>query len=263
MQPAVARAITLIRDRYADPITLEDLSAEVFVSPFHLTRIFRRATGVTPGRYLTAVRLFQAKRLLLTTNRTVSDIVGRVGYSSLGTFTSRFTKAVGLTPSQYRDPEVGQLLVAVAPEFARLPALTGVLGPARLHAPSPPGTGTVTTTVTVPPELGEANVVVGVFDDRIPQRAPVAFGTLPATGGVTRCEIAGVPPGQWSVLAVAERADRAGPLYVDAPTEPVTTAAGVTTDVPIGLRRLRPTDPPVAVTLTPPRPAAVRPLRVA
>src|SRR5439155_19448265 len=110
-------------ERYFEPITLSALAAEVYVSPFHFSRIFARATGVTPGRFLTAVRLFEAKRLLLTTSLTVSDIVCSVGYSSVGTFTSRFARAVGMTPTQYRDPEVGELLVASAPHFQRLPSL--------------------------------------------------------------------------------------------------------------------------------------------
>ncbi len=92
MHQAVQRTIESMHARYSEPITLADLASEVFVSPFYFSRIFAKATGVTPCRYLTAVRLFEAKRLLLTTGMTVSDIVCSVGYSSVGTFTSRFTR---------------------------------------------------------------------------------------------------------------------------------------------------------------------------
>ncbi|MCT2586821.1 helix-turn-helix transcriptional regulator [Actinophytocola gossypii] len=263
MQPAVERAITLIRDRYADPITLDDLSAEVFVSRFHLTRIFKRATGVTPGRYLTAVRLFEAKRLLLTTSRTVSDIVGRVGYNSLGTFTSRFTRAVGMTPTQYRDPRVGELLLAVAPGFARLPPLRALRVPARpVRTATSRVAATITGTLAMPARLAPANVLVGVFDDRIPQRGPVAFQALRATDG-SRFEISHVPPGRWTLLAVAERHDRTAPPHIAAPTDQVTTAPGANTTVHVELRSLRPTDPPIAITLSSPSAAADRHLRVA
>ncbi len=257
MQPAVARAIALLRDRYAEPITLEDLSAEVFVSPFHLARVFRRATGVTPGRFLTAVRLFEAKRLLLTTTRTVSDIVGRVGYRSLGSFTSRFTAAVGMTPSQYRDPEVRELLLAVSSELVRLPRLVQVS-----HRTSDAVTGTIAGTIDVPSVIAPANVLVGVFDERIPQCGPVAFQTLPATAGGT-FEITDVPPGRWTLLAVAEHRDRTAPPHLAVPADDVTTSAGTISTVHIGLRRVLPTDPPIAVTLFRGRQVATRPLRVA
>jgi len=55
----------------------------MFVSPFHFSRIFAKTVGLTPGRYLTALRLFEAKRLLLSTSLTVSDVVCSVGYSSV------------------------------------------------------------------------------------------------------------------------------------------------------------------------------------
>src|ERR1700749_3791292 len=116
MLMAVEKAISSINARYDRPITLNELAAEGDVSPFP------RITGVTPGRYRAALRLFEAKRLLLTTSLTVSDIVCSVGYSSVGTFTSRFTRAVGMTPTQYRDPAVADLLIALSPGFQRIPS---------------------------------------------------------------------------------------------------------------------------------------------
>ncbi|MFD1151045.1 helix-turn-helix domain-containing protein, partial [Saccharothrix hoggarensis] len=139
LRSAVRQAIACMHENYRETITLGRLAAEVFVSPFHFSRVFAKATGITPGRYLTAVRLFEAKRLLLTTSLTVSDIVCSVGYSSTGTFTSRFTRAVGMTPTQYRDPRVDEMLVALSPNLRRLPALP-VLEAARAAAPAA-GTG--------------------------------------------------------------------------------------------------------------------------
>ena len=122
----------------------------MFVSPFHFSRMFAKATGVTPGRYLTAVRLFEAKRLLLTTSLTVSDIVCSVGYSSVGTFTSRFTRAVGMTPTQYREPEVGELLVALAPNFRGLPSLRTLRAAGRGCASLRSGDGVINGRMEMP-----------------------------------------------------------------------------------------------------------------
>jgi AraC-like DNA-binding protein len=65
--------------------------------------MFLRATGVPPGQFLTAVRIQEAKRLLLSTTLTVKEITARVGYSSVGTFSTKFKGIVGLSPTAYRD----------------------------------------------------------------------------------------------------------------------------------------------------------------
>ncbi|CRK55071.1 Transcriptional regulator, AraC family [Alloactinosynnema sp. L-07] len=244
MKPVVRKAISAIRARYAEPITLTELASEVFISPFHFSRVFAKETGVTPGRYLTAVRLFEAKRLLLTTSLTVSDIVCGVGYSSVGTFTSRFTKAVGLTPTQYRSPDVSKLLLALAPEFFFMPSLDDLRG-----AGAPVGLASsadaVHGRVRFPDGL-RGEVLVGLFADPIPQSAPVAFQYLSADGS-GQFTIPAVPTGTWYPLAMARAVN--GPILLDTPRTPVVVGEGRPTDLRIQLRELDPTDPPIAVTL--------------
>ncbi|OZM71927.1 AraC family transcriptional regulator [Amycolatopsis antarctica] len=251
MLSAVQHAISSMHERYFDPITVNDLAAEVFVSPFHFSRMFAKVTGVTPGRYLTAVRLFEAKRLLLTTSLTVSDIVCSVGYSSVGTFTSRFTQAVGMTPTQYRSPEVGQLLVAVSPGFQRLPALEALrnagVGCAR---PQSDG-GSIVGRIEMPTGSMPATVLVGVFPDMIPQRGPVAFKGMPKVGS-TELIINNVPDGRWVVIAAAEHQAAPGvptAFSLGMISEPVTISAGAVANADIRMRALQPTDPPIAFTL--------------
>jgi AraC family transcriptional regulator len=257
--PAVLRAIGSIRERYYEQITLADLAAEVFVSPFHFSRIFAKATGVTPGRFLTAVRLFEAKRLLLTTSLTVSDIVCSVGYSSVGTFTSRFANAVGMTPTQYRDPEVSELLVAVAPHLQRMPTLGAVRaagsGCARME---PVGDGSVSARLELPAEAAPANILVGVFADRVPQCGPVAFGGLTAarSGMVT---LNGVPKGDWTVIAVADHVAGSKPAFSVATAE--FRSFGAVREpsfVSLDMRAPQPIDPPIAITLAT-RPSTLTP----
>ncbi|MBA0125334.1 helix-turn-helix transcriptional regulator [Haloechinothrix sp. YIM 98757] len=249
MQPAVKQAIASIRERYFEPITLNDLAAEVFVSPFHFSRVFSRETGVTPGRYLTAVRLFEAKRLLVMTSLTVSDVVCSVGYSSVGTFTSRFTRAVGMTPTQYRAPEVSELLLAVAPDFHRLPpsnvlsdfgrTCTGVDGDTG---------GSIVGAVELPGEVPAARVLIGVFADAIPQCGPVVYKSLRATD-VTGFTLHGVPAGRWHVIAVAEHASGHDGVYLGTAGEPIDVTAGSASSLHLRMRAVRTTDPPIAITL--------------
>lgn len=99
---AVGQVVAMIYQQFAEPITVADMARSVRYSRFHFSREFQRATGVTPGRFLTAVRMQEAKRLLLTTSLTVGEVAARVGYSSVGTFSARFKTTVGFSPTTYR-----------------------------------------------------------------------------------------------------------------------------------------------------------------
>ncbi|HEY1573376.1 MAG TPA: AraC family transcriptional regulator [Pseudonocardiaceae bacterium] len=249
MLTAVHKAISSIHERYDTPLTLNELAAEVYVSPFHFSRMFARVTGVTPGRYLTAVRLFEAKRLLLTTSLTVSDIVCRVGYSSVGTFTSRFTRGVGMTPTQYRGPEVAELLVAMSPDFQRIPSFE-VMRSVGVTCAVPQQDGGALVGQLEMPDDREWNTLVGVFADPIPQRGPVAFSALEAaTSG--ELIINNIPQGQWVLIAAAQAVGDTSPdgFAIGVERSPIVVTHDETVGVRIRLRALQPTDPPIAITL--------------
>jgi AraC family transcriptional regulator len=250
MLSAVHQAISSIHERYDTPLTLNELAAEVFVSPFHFSRIFARVTGVTPGRYLTAVRLFEAKRLLLTTSLTVSDIVCSVGYSSVGTFTSRFTRGVGMTPTQYRVPEVADLLVAMSPDFRRIPSVDTLSGAGLDTAAAPQREGGALVGQIEMPDDRRWNALVGVFADPVPQRGPVAFSALAAAGS-GELIINNVPPGRWVVIAAAQAVgdDTPDGFAIGIGRTPVVVTRDETVSAQVRLRALQPTDPPIAVTL--------------
>ncbi|MFE0763413.1 AraC family transcriptional regulator [Streptomyces smyrnaeus] len=99
---AVREAIAVMRDRLADPLTLADIAAEVHLSVYHFVRVFRDATGRTPHRYLTGLRIEQARRLLADTELTVAQIAERCGFSSPGSLSSAFLAHMGVRPSVYR-----------------------------------------------------------------------------------------------------------------------------------------------------------------
>ena len=91
-------------DRYhRDPLDLEELARVAGVSKYHFARSFEATYGETPIRYLTRRRIERAQDLLRAANLTITEICMLVGFSSLGSFSSRFTQLVGETPTAYRD----------------------------------------------------------------------------------------------------------------------------------------------------------------
>jgi AraC-like DNA-binding protein len=99
---SLRRARDLIDRRFSDPLDLEAMAAEAGYSRFHFTREFRQAFGETPGAYLTLRRVERAKDLLRSANLAVTEVCMLVGFSSLGSFSSRFSEVVGESPSTYQ-----------------------------------------------------------------------------------------------------------------------------------------------------------------
>ncbi|MHC3471060.1 helix-turn-helix domain-containing protein [Streptomyces sp. 7R007] len=99
---AVRRGIAVMRERLADPLTLAEIAAEARLSVYHFIRVFRAATGETPHRFLTRLRIGEARRLLGDTTLTVAQIAQRCGFSSPGSLSSAFQTQVGVRPSVYR-----------------------------------------------------------------------------------------------------------------------------------------------------------------
>ena len=83
-------------------LTVDDLASAASLSRAHFSREFRRVFGETPYSYLLTRRLERAASLLRSTDYTVADICMRVGLSSVGSFTSSFTRRYGMTPTDYR-----------------------------------------------------------------------------------------------------------------------------------------------------------------
>jgi AraC-like DNA-binding protein len=98
----LARARDLADTRYAEPLTVDDLAAAAHLSRAHFSRAFRRAYGESPYSYLLTRRLERAAHLLRSTDWTVARICVSVGLTSVGSFTSSFTAAYGIPPTEYR-----------------------------------------------------------------------------------------------------------------------------------------------------------------
>ena len=95
-----------VRDRidreYAQPLDVEALARGAHMSAGHLSREFRLAFGESPYSYLMTRRIERAMALLRRGDLSVTDVCFAVGCSSLGTFSSRFSELVGMSPSAYR-----------------------------------------------------------------------------------------------------------------------------------------------------------------
>ena len=101
--PHLRRARDLADRHYAEALDLDWLAREANVSKYHFARCFAEAYGEPPVRYLTRRRIERAQDLLRAANLTVTEVCMLVGFSSLGSFSSRFRELVGESPTQYRD----------------------------------------------------------------------------------------------------------------------------------------------------------------
>jgi AraC family transcriptional regulator len=238
IRESIERAIGYIWERYSEPISLDELSKSALLSRFYFARTFRDITGVTPGRFLSAVRIYQAKRMLIDTSRTITDISFAVGYQSLGSFTNYFTQSVGMPPSQFRHLAEGAALDLLPPEN---------------NVRSSHGTAAVT--IFVPSGCSGLRVYVGIFTSPIVQCPPAAAKIIDAADDHPLCcVLPNVPPGTWFVHAVAaaratgldQRTDQM--LFVDR-HDPVTVGTHTTPRVSMRLRPARPTDPPILLAL--------------
>ncbi|MFJ7266980.1 helix-turn-helix transcriptional regulator [Streptomyces sp. NPDC099050] len=228
-------AISTIRENYHEPIYLDDLARSAMMSKFYFLRVFQRTTGVTPGRFLSAVRLHEAKRLLVNTDFNVADISAQVCYSSASTFSRRFTASVGLSPTQFR--KIGQGDPAEHPPVIPLPVPPGPLG-------SIAGTALVTGT-PLPP------LHIGVFDSPILQGRPQAWSRLDRAGTFT---LPAVPPGTWYLHAVGPGVRTASGPHGDPPllvgtSGPVRVDADACTRIDMAVRQEDWTRPPVLLAV--------------
>ena len=97
----MAAARTFVDARYADRLALEDMAAVAGTSRYALVRAFKRELGITPGRYLTAVRVMHAKSLL-EQGCTPVEAAGLAGFADQAHLGRVFRNVTGLTPARYR-----------------------------------------------------------------------------------------------------------------------------------------------------------------
>jgi transcriptional regulator GlxA family with amidase domain len=110
------RAKDLADARYADALTVDDMAEAAGVSRAHFSREFRREFGDSPHAYLLTRRLERAAALLRTTDLSVAEVCVSVGWQSVGSFTTSFTRMFGKPPTAYRASFPPASLMAMIPD---------------------------------------------------------------------------------------------------------------------------------------------------
>lgn len=192
-ETAVRRAVDFMYENFNEPITADWIARSAMYSKFYFSRVFRTITGVSPGRFLSAIRVQEAKRLLIYTEQSVLHISIQVGYNSVGTFSSRFSSIVGYSPTMYRklNGYASEVVPTMPPVTwrgdLRDAAVRGVVPGGALPQPFRP-------------------VFLGLFTERVPQGLPVTCAMLNRPGPFVFRD---VPPGDWYLLAYSRPVGRA------------------------------------------------------
>ncbi|HET7657055.1 MAG TPA: AraC family transcriptional regulator [Bacillales bacterium] len=160
----IRRTIQFMKAHLDESLSLEDMAEEAGFSTFHFNRLFRKVTGIPPRLFLSALRMEKAKELLLMTDADVTEIAMSVGYSSFGSFSTRFSRSVGVSPHLFRKC-YQQGLKAIA-------AFKETTEPDRSmnHPPAIKGK-------LAKPESFDGVIFVGLFPKPIPNVRPVC-GTV-------------------------------------------------------------------------------------
>ena len=98
----VEHAKTYMEQRFYLPLTIDEIASELFITPTHLIRVFKKECGCTPHQYLLQYRLQTACHLLKISMLDVKEIATTVGFASTSLFIMRFREKYGITPTQYR-----------------------------------------------------------------------------------------------------------------------------------------------------------------
>jgi AraC-like DNA-binding protein len=246
---AIERVVDTIQHRLDEPMTLRQMARIALMSPYHFNRVFRGMTGLPPRRFLTALRIEAAKRLLLQTDMSVTSVCFEVGYESLGSFITRFSQQVGTSPRALRQL-ARETTTWVAPGAASTasdhPGWPG-------HADEEGVRGRI-----VAAEDRPGFVFFGLFAGDAPHGRPIRCGCRRGPGEFV---LNPVPDGRWHLFA-ASFPDTTGltkyllpdmgETFVAEGAEPVCVVEGrCDTWCELTLRRARPTDPPILAALMP------------
>jgi AraC family transcriptional regulator len=251
---SVEAAIGAMRARLGEPLSLGAIARAAASSPYHFDRVFRQVTGVPPFRFLAALRLDAARRLLLTTGYSATAICFEVGYSSVGSFTRQFAESVGMPPARLRGfaaAGTAAASLARAPDEDRCEGTR--YGGTDGDAPAAIARGEIAGVVQAPDGFAGA-IFVGLFPGALPSGRPGACALLREPGPF---RVEGVADGVHHVFAAgipAAAGPRTDALLQDdalrAAAGPVEVRGGVATvALELVLRPRAAVDPPILVSL--------------
>lgn len=91
-----------ITERYLDSFSLIAVANYSCMSQYHFSRVFSKTFGESPNTFVARLRIEKAKQMLITGNFSISEICQRIGYSSISSFSTKFSEKVGMPPTLYR-----------------------------------------------------------------------------------------------------------------------------------------------------------------
>lgn len=100
--PLVSRAIELFTAHMADPISVAGVAEALDITPRHLERSFKKATGLNPTSYFRKMRMKAARQIVMYSSDRVPDIAAAVGYANVKNFTRHYQEEYGLPPKEDR-----------------------------------------------------------------------------------------------------------------------------------------------------------------
>lgn len=96
------RVVEFIEANLAEPLTIDLLAHVAGLSPFHFSRVFRSATGISPYRYVCERRLLKAQRMLMAADTQIQDIASACGFPRHANFSAAFARERNMSPREYR-----------------------------------------------------------------------------------------------------------------------------------------------------------------
>ncbi|MDF2680494.1 MAG: transcriptional regulator [Brevibacillus sp.] len=236
--------IEYIHRHIDEPLPLSRLASYVAYSPYHFTRIFKERMGISPLYYVSSLRLQKAKDLLLQTNLSVRDIGLEIGQQSLGTFSTRFTERVGVTPSVFRNSVHGTDADLLSLRKFR---------DWQMEKPPSPGKACVVGSIHADIPF-EGVILVGLFAKPIPEGLPL-YGTVLSSVG--HFSFTDVKPGTYYLMATSVHWEmQAKEILLPHSTlrtrskEPIVVSSeSIVPHQDVWLFPPRPDDPPILISL--------------
>lgn len=182
------RVISAMGRRLDQPMTNSRMADIACLSPCHFNRLFRHAVGIPPIQFHYALRLKEAKRLLMDTDLSITEICFEVGYNSHGTFTTRFNQLVGLPPSAFRN--LSRRFASARLSELGLPLLEAIRHPSAARNIGGRVSGA----------RGDGLVFTALFPRAIPEGIPMACALTDDAGAYV---LPNPGFGSWYVFAVA------------------------------------------------------------
>lgn len=237
----VENAIEYMKNHLEEEITSEELAAKAGYSTYHFLRVFKKATGVTPRHYLSALRIEASKQILTRPSNSTLKTMLSIGYQSIGTFSSRFKQFVGQSPKTFRS------------EYESLFHYINCYKDKKIYSEKNGSSSSLITCHIKAPLQFKGLVFIGLFPRPIPDQKPI-LGTVLLNKGT--CTFADVPNGTYYIL-VAGLHWSANPkdyFMLDKSLrgkyeQPIRISTDTTVELDIQLRDPLPLDPPILINL--------------